>query len=50
MQSLLSFRWVVPARKLFKRVPTRMTSLLLKGRGRWARMLNTHVDEAVLTH
>jgi hypothetical protein len=28
----------------------RMMFPLLKGRGRWARVLNAHVDEAVLTH
>jgi hypothetical protein len=43
-------RWVVPASKLFKKAPMRTKCLLLKGRGRWARVLNTHMDEAVLTH
>jgi hypothetical protein len=28
----------------------RMTFPLLKGRGRWAWVLNAHVDEVVLTH
>jgi hypothetical protein len=28
----------------------RMTSLLLKGRGRWEQVLNPHMVEAVLTH
>jgi hypothetical protein len=45
-----SLRWVVTASKLFKRASMSMTSLLLKGRGKWARVLNTHVVEAVLTH
>jgi hypothetical protein len=40
----------MPASKLFNRAPMRMMSLLLKGRGRWARVLNAHVVEAVLTH
>jgi hypothetical protein len=28
----------------------RAMCLLLKGRGRWARVLNAHVDEAIQTH
>jgi hypothetical protein len=47
MQSFQSFKWVVPASKWYKRDPMRTTFHLLKGRGRWAQVLNVHVVEAV---
>jgi hypothetical protein len=50
MQSFQTFRWVVPVSKLSKRAPMRVTFPLLKGRGRWAQVLNAHVVEAVQTH
>jgi hypothetical protein len=50
MQTFLSLRWVVPARKWFKKAPMRMMSLLLKGRGRWELVLKVHVGVVALIH
>jgi hypothetical protein len=36
-------RWVMRASKWSKKVPMMTMSLSLKGRGRWAQVLNTHV-------
>jgi hypothetical protein len=50
MQTFLFLRWVVPASKWFKKVPMRMMSLLLRGRGRWALVLKVPVGVAALIH